>query len=103
MCYHEKCFDIGATVICGRAPHHLSSVMMTRRPWLATMSCLLALLQLSLLGVSLARSPVDFAHDVAPIFEQHCIRCHEPGNKKSGLSLATFADLKTKEYVISGD
>src|SRR6185295_13488297 len=28
---------------------------------------------------------------------------HQPANKKSGLSLATFADLKSNEYVTPGD
>ena len=54
-------------------------------------------------GRALAKSPIDFGHDVAPIFEQHCIRCHQPSNKKAGLSLATFADLKSNEYVVPGD
>ena len=40
---------------------------------------------------------------MAPIFEQHCIRCHQPSNKKAELSLATVADLKSNEYVVAGD
>jgi cytochrome c553 len=52
---------------------------------------------------ALAKSPVDFSRDVAPILEQHCIRCHQPANKKAGLSLASFADLKSNEYVVAGD
>src|SRR5258705_6976858 len=52
---------------------------------------------------AVAKSPVDFGRDLAPIFEQHCIRCHQPSNKKGGLSLATFADLKSNEYVVAGD
>jgi hypothetical protein len=51
----------------------------------------------------LAKSPVDFARDLAPILEQHCIRCHQPSNKKGGLSLATFADLKSNGYVVAAD
>ena len=46
---------------------------------------------------------VDFAKDVAPIFQEHCIRCHLPGIKKGDVSLATFEDLKANEYVIAGD
>ena len=52
---------------------------------------------------AIAKPPVDFARDVAPIFERHCIRCHQPANKKSKLSLATFADLAANEYVVPGD
>ena len=46
---------------------------------------------------------IDFGEQVAPIFERHCIRCHSPGNNKGDLSLATFDDLKSNEYVIAGD
>lgn len=50
-----------------------------------------------------ANSPVDFARDVAPLLERHCIRCHQAANAKSKLSLETFADLAANEYVIPGD
>src|SRR5215213_1061326 len=52
---------------------------------------------------AVAKSPISFGRDLAPILEQHCIRCHQPSNKKGGLSLATFADLKSNEYVVAGD
>ena len=45
------------------------------------------------------RTGPDFARDVAPIFEQHCIRCHQPSNKQGDLSLATFDDLASKDYI----
>ena len=44
--------------------------------------------------LAVADAPVDFRRDVAPIFEKHCIRCHQPGIAKGKLSLATFDDLK---------
>jgi hypothetical protein len=77
--------------------------MMFRHPLLVTLIALLALSCSWLVCNALAKSPVDFGHDVAPILEQHCIRCHQPANKKSGLSLATFADIKRNEYVVAGD
>ena len=46
---------------------------------------------------------IDFAKQIAPIFAEHCLRCHAPGNEKGDISLATFGDLKANEYVISGD
>jgi hypothetical protein len=46
--------------------------------------------------------PVDFSQDVAPILQDHCIRCHQPGIRKGDLSLATLADLKANEYVVAG-
>jgi cytochrome c553 len=47
--------------------------------------------------------PVDFARDVAPILEQHCVRCHQPDNKKGELSLATSADMLAAGYIEPGD
>jgi mono/diheme cytochrome c family protein len=47
--------------------------------------------------------PVDFARDVAPIFEQHCVRCHQPDNKKGELSLATSTDLLEAAYIEPGN
>src|SRR2546421_7172463 len=79
------------------------SAMMFRRPSFATIKSLVALFCACFVGGALAKTPIDFGHDVAPIFEQHCIRCHQPSNKKGKLSLATFADLKSNEYVVAGD
>ncbi len=49
-----------------------------------------------------ADEPVNFETEIAPIFVQHCVRCHSPENKKGELSLATFNDLKANEYVVPG-
>ncbi len=49
-----------------------------------------------------APTPIDFKRDVAPIFEQHCIRCHQPANKKGELSLSTRADLDANEVLLAG-
>lgn len=46
---------------------------------------------------------VDFATDIAPIFAQHCISCHSPGNREGDISLATIADLNANDYVTAGD
>jgi len=53
-------------------------------------------------GISGAAEAVDFGRDVAPIFEQHCIRCHKPGNEKGDLSLATIEDLAANSYLVPG-
>jgi hypothetical protein len=50
-----------------------------------------------------AKPAIDFARDVAPIFEQRCIRCHQPGNQKGELSLATSADAVNNGFVTPGD
>ncbi|MHC4878993.1 MAG: DUF1553 domain-containing protein [Planctomycetota bacterium] len=46
---------------------------------------------------------VDFAKQIAPIFAEHCVRCHSPGNSKGDVSLATFGDLKSNDFVTPGD
>jgi mono/diheme cytochrome c family protein len=61
--------------------------------WLMSLCC----------SATAADEPIDFSKQVAPIFEQHCVRCHSPGNNKGDVSLATFDDLKSNEYVIAGD
>ncbi len=50
-----------------------------------------------------ADPPVDFETQIAPIFENHCVRCHTPGNAKGDLSLATIEDLRENEYLVLGD
>jgi mono/diheme cytochrome c family protein len=65
--------------------------------------CALALLNLA--KKASADGPadqIDFARDVAPILQQHCIRCHQPGVSKGELSLATVADLKANGLVVAG-
>lgn len=46
--------------------------------------------------------PVDFVKSVAPILEARCIRCHQPGNKKGEVSVATVEDLGAGEFVVPG-
>ena len=41
-----------------------------------------------------AANPIDFRSQIAPLLERHCLRCHNPGNAKGELSLATLADAK---------
>ena len=40
--------------------------------------------------------------EVAPILQQHCVRCHTPGNRKGDLSLATADDLRENGFVAEG-
>ncbi len=58
---------------------------------------------MSLCCSATAEEPVDFGKQIAPIIEQHCVRCHWPGNRKGDVSLATLDDLKSNEYVVAGD
>ncbi len=45
---------------------------------------------------------LDFARDVAPIFQSHCLRCHTNSDAKGDLSLQTSRGLRDNEYVIPG-
>ncbi|MBA4187793.1 MAG: hypothetical protein C0467_07215 [Planctomycetaceae bacterium] len=47
-------------------------------------------------------APPDFAKDVAPILERHCVRCHQAGNAKGKVSVSTPMDLVEKEFVVPG-
>ena len=67
--------------------------------------CLLIVFVLVASGSSLCATevPIDFRAQIAPILEQHCVRCHSPANSKGDVSLATIEDLRASEYVIAGD
>jgi hypothetical protein len=54
-------------------------------------------------AVGAADTAVDFETQIAPIIQQHCIRCHSPGNNKGDVSLSTIEDLRESEYIVRGD
>jgi len=57
----------------------------------------LVFLLFSLLPAFLVRaSPVDFAREVRPLFEKHCLKCHGPEKQKSGYR------LDVREIAITG-
>ena len=62
---------------------------------------------LTLLGVTAslasAADKLDFATQIAPIFEQHCVRCHSEVNRKGDFSLTTSHDLVENEFVSRDD
>lgn len=43
-----------------------------------------------------ADAPVDFAHEIAPLFKEHCGKCHLEDQKKGGLS------MNTREALLEG-
>ncbi|MEQ9407175.1 MAG: DUF1553 domain-containing protein [Fuerstiella sp.] len=45
----------------------------------------------------------DFKTKIAPIFQQHCVRCHSPNVAEGDLSLATISDLVEMGYIVAGD
>src|SRR5262249_9815149 len=46
--------------------------------------------------------PVDFAHDVAPIFKTHCVECHGNGKTKGEFSLDTREAILKAEALVPG-
>jgi len=56
--------------------------------------CAPVLLALLVAPSSRAASPPDFDHDVKPILQQYCFKCHGPEKHKSGLRL----DLKSNAF-----
>lgn len=50
------------------------------------------------------RAEVDFSKQVAPVLEQHCIKCHGPEKKKGHLRLDLKAEaFKSDEVIIAGN
>ena len=45
---------------------------------------------------------VNFEKEIAPLLVHHCIRCHNPGNEKGDLSLATLQSIKDAGYLTPG-
>lgn len=80
----------------GAAADHLPREL--RVFWFSSMWFMIACCSLAA-----ADEPVDFSKQIAPIIEQHCIRCHSPGNRKGDISLATIDDLKSNDFVTAGD
>jgi mono/diheme cytochrome c family protein len=62
------------------------------KPTLLTLPILLLALPDRLAAEEGRPAPVDFARDVRPIFEKHCLRCHGPTRQRSGLRLDVRAD-----------
>jgi len=50
-----------------------------------------------------ASEGIDFARDIGPLLETHCLRCHSPNNLQGEISLATRADIFARDYVLPGD
>ena len=53
--------------------------------------------------LSSVRAEVDFAKQVAPVLEQHCLSCHGPEKKKGKLRLDLRAEaFKNAEVIVAG-
>ncbi|QTN31372.1 DUF1553 domain-containing protein [Akkermansiaceae bacterium] len=49
------------------------------------------------------RAEIDFAHEVIPILEKHCVECHGGDESKGGLSMNTRAMLLEADVLEPGD
>lgn len=50
-----------------------------------------------------AQEPMDFGETVAPLLEQHCLRCHNGVRREGDLSLETDKDVRELGYLVPGD
>ena len=66
-------------------------------------STLLIAISLVAATVVACAEEVDFATEIAPILQQHCIQCHAPGDENGDVSLATISDLQNNDFVVAGD
>jgi Protein of unknown function (DUF1553)/Protein of unknown function (DUF1549)/Planctomycete cytochrome C len=48
------------------------------------------------------KSPIEFERDIAPLFEKHCIHCHQTENKKGEFSFSTSKEFWESEHVEPG-
>lgn len=74
-----------------------------------TMSFVLCSISVSYADIVLPKSQpaVDFAHEVMPVFQKYCAKCHTGDQKKGGLAMNTRAELlaggESGSVVVSGD
>jgi mono/diheme cytochrome c family protein len=54
-------------------------------------------------GNSSADQPIDFARDVAPIFQTHCLRCHGPGKASGDFSIVSADEVFSDQWLVAGD
>tara|TARA_R110002049_G_scaffold285698_1_gene466779 strand:- start:205005 stop:207482 length:2478 start_codon:yes stop_codon:yes gene_type:complete len=47
--------------------------------------------------------PIDFAHDVVPVLEQHCVECHGDKEAKGGFSINSRESFLESDAAIPGD
>jgi hypothetical protein len=62
-----------------------------------------ALVWCAVAGACVAEETIQFAQQIAPILEQHCVRCHSSSRRKGDISLETSADLRANDFVVAGD
>ena len=94
------------------APFRVHRIGGNRLATFLTETCIVAATVLLLLTVgSFAQSvpdKIDFTREVAPLFAEHCAKCHGGVKKKGGLSLVTrehaFAETKSGAFaIVPGD
>ena len=54
-------------------------------------------------GQQLEQKAIDFKTQVAPIFQEHCVRCHSEANQKGDISLSTEDDLRENDFIDTQD
>ncbi len=69
-----------------------------------TLTCLVTACVVALsVGNVLADQPIDFVREIAPIFQQHCLRCHGPGKTSGDFSIESAGQVLTADILVAGD
>lgn len=64
--------------------------------------CVAPYLSFAIGHCALAAGPIDFAHDVLPLIQQHCAECHTNGTYKGGFSMDNRTALLDSETIVPG-
>ncbi|WP_298869337.1 DUF1553 domain-containing protein [uncultured Gimesia sp.] len=77
-------------------------IFMTRVSSVCLLLVALSILLSSAGKTAESKPKVDFEKEIAPLIVEHCIRCHNPGNEKGELSLASIEALTEKSFLTPG-
>ena len=63
---------------------------------------MLRIISISLATLSVSFGAIDFAKEVQPLLEKHCLKCHRDGYKKSDYKIETRAAALADEMIVPG-
>ena len=63
---------------------------------------MLRIIFISLATLSVSYGAIDFAKEVQPLLERHCLKCHREGYKKSDYKIETRAAALADEMIVPG-
>ena len=63
---------------------------------------MLRIISISLATLSVSFGAIDFAKEVLPLLEKHCLKCHRDGYKKSDYKIDSRAAALADEMIVPG-